>query len=226
MSGRNGTDQPEEGPLAQRGDLVVPDRLIASALEFAVGIAAAGARLKPALPFPSELRPFLKFQKLPAKALATVRGAVEGDPVFFGRLATVATTELLDEAGMLWLVRPEGWTDRLTELAAAAEATDVAADLRRAERRREGAEQVAQRAVAEIAALRAEVDRNVAEVLRLAAEVARGDELRSALETDLARVRTDARRAADQVRGGRACRAGPGGRGRGRTTGVGGRADP
>ena len=211
MSGRNGTAHPDDGRPAsglpadsaagEPGDSArVPDGLIASALEFAVGIAAAGARLKPALPFPAELRPFLKFQKLPAKALASVRAAVEGDQVFLGRLASVATPELLDEAGMLWLVRPEGWATRLAELAAADGGLDAAAELRRAERRREGAEQVAQRAVAEIAALRAELERHAAEVARLTAEVARGEALKAALEDDLARVRNEARRANDQVR--------------------------
>lgn len=201
MSGRSGTAQPEDGqPEDGQPAAGVPDRVIASALEFAVGIAAAGARLKPTLPFPSELRPFLKFQKLPAKALATVRAAVEGDPVFLGRLASVATTELVDEAGMLWLVRPDGWGDQLAALAAAADGADAAAELRRSERRREGAEQVAQRAVAEIAALRLELDRHAAEVARLSAEVVRGDALRAALEDDLAKARVEARRAADQVR--------------------------
>ena len=57
----------------------IPDRLIASALEFAVGIAAAGVKSKPPLPVPAQLAPFLKFQKLTGKALADVRRTVEAD---------------------------------------------------------------------------------------------------------------------------------------------------
>jgi hypothetical protein len=140
------------------GDGDVPDHLIVSALEFAVGIAAAGAKLRPALPFPPEIRPFLKFTKLPPKARAEVRSAVEGDTVFLERLAMVAVPELVDEAGLLWLQRPEGWHERLASLGAA-EVTDLPADLRRAERRREAAEQAARRAVAELAVARIEIER-------------------------------------------------------------------
>lgn len=194
MSGQRGTEPP-----TGEADRPIPDRLIASALEFAVGIAAAGARLKPALPFPAELRAFLKFQKLPARALAGVRAAVEGDRVFFDRLAMVATPELIDEPGMLWLQRPEGWQARLAELAAADETPDVAADLRRAERRREGAEQVAQRAIAEIAALRVEIERHAAEMARADSEIARLAAERAALDEQVVRLRTEVRHVQDRA---------------------------
>lgn len=194
MSGQHGSELP-----VGQADVRIPDRLIASALEFAMGIAAAGARLKPPLPFPSELRAFLKFQKLPARALAGVRSAIEGDPLFFRRLATVATPELIDEAGMLWLQRPDGWAERLVELAGADDAPDTAAELRRAERRREGAEQVAHRAVAEIAALRAEIERHGAELARADAEIAKLAVDRAELEEQVARLRTEARHVHDRA---------------------------
>lgn len=140
----------------------IPDRVVVTALEFAVGIAAAGAKLRPPLPFPVELRPFLKFQKLPAKALRDVRAAVEADDGFRRRIAQVAVADLLDEAGMLWLTRPDGWLERLGVLAAAAgpdDAGDPATELRRAERRRDAAEAGMRRSAAEVAALRAELER-------------------------------------------------------------------
>ncbi|TPW14107.1 MAG: hypothetical protein FD127_1621 [Acidimicrobiaceae bacterium] len=140
------------------GEGGVPDHLIASALEFAVGIAAAGARLRPALAFPAELRPFLKFTKLPAKALSEVRSAVEADTGFRNRLAAVAVPELVDEAGLIWLRRADGWHDRLLA-AVPAGAAATTTDLRRSERRREAAERAARRAVVELAAARAELDR-------------------------------------------------------------------
>ncbi|MBI5090626.1 MAG: NYN domain-containing protein [Actinobacteria bacterium] len=140
----------------------IPDRVVASALEFAVGIAAAGSRLRPPLPYPAELRPYLKFTKLQAKALREVRKAVEGDAVFLRRLGVAAVPELVDEAGMLWLQRPDGWQDRLSSLAAQqAEAgqLDAAAELRKAERRRVAAEEAAHRVAAEVESLRLEVER-------------------------------------------------------------------
>jgi hypothetical protein len=137
----------------------VPDRLVFTALDFAVGIAAAGAQLRPPMPFPVALRPFLRVQKLTPKAMAAVRRAIEDDPVFRQRLAAVAVPDLLDEAGMLWLQRPEGWVERLAALMPAPDDVDTAAQLRRAEKRRDAAEQAARRAIAELAALRADHER-------------------------------------------------------------------
>ena len=71
----------------------VPDQALRSALEFAVGIAAAGVKLRPPLSIPVELRRFLRFHKLPPAALSQVRAAVEGDADFRNRLASVATDE-------------------------------------------------------------------------------------------------------------------------------------
>jgi hypothetical protein len=176
----------------------IPDRLIASALEFAVGIAAAGVKTKPPLPFPAELRPFLKFQKLTGKALSEVRRAVENDHVYLARLASVATRDLLDEAGMLWLTRPEGWVEQLATLAEAADSADVAAELRRSERRREAAEQAAQRALAEIASLRVETSRLSEVASRASAEASEARRERDALRAEIARHQTDLRHAADR----------------------------
>ena len=174
------------------GDDEIPDRVIASALEFAVGIAAAGAKLRPPLPFPVELRPFLKFQKLPAKALRDVRRAVEADGVFLHRLASVAVADLVEPAGMLWLTRPEGWGDQMMVLAAGERhPADAAAELRRADRRREAAEAAAHRALAEVAAMRTQIDRHDDASSTAAGQVA---ELRR--ERDLAHVDAAAQRAA------------------------------
>jgi len=184
------SDRPDDG---------IPDRLVSSALEFAVGIAAASVRIKPALPFPAELKPFLKFQKLPAKALADVRRAIEGDPVFFQRIASVASPELVDEPGMLWLTRPEGWERQLADMACDHASVDVASELRRAERRREAAEQAAQRSLAEIASLRADIERQGGELHRLTAEVTELRQLRTSLEADLGSARLELRQARDRI---------------------------
>jgi len=117
----------------------VPDEALRLALEFAVGIAAASARLRPPPPFPPELKRFLKFHKLSATALHQVRAAVEADDDFRRRLGSVATTELLDEIGMLWLTRPPGWRQAIAD-ALPEDVVDVHAALRREERRRKAAE--------------------------------------------------------------------------------------
>lgn len=171
----------------------VPDRVLFTALDFAVGIAAAGAQLRPPMPFPGGLRPFLRVQKLSPKSMTAVRRAIEGDPVFRQRLGVVAVPELLDEAGMLWLRRPEGWVERLTALVPEPDELDTAAQLRRAEKRREAAEQAARRALAEVAALRAEHDRRTHDVVAAAGETAK-------LRDELAVARTEAAARDRQVR--------------------------
>ncbi|MEO6158817.1 MAG: hypothetical protein ABIQ39_14470, partial [Ilumatobacteraceae bacterium] len=47
----------------------IPDGLLRSALEFAVDVAATGAKLRPALPFPESLKPYLRLQRLPGASL-------------------------------------------------------------------------------------------------------------------------------------------------------------
>lgn len=160
------------------------DRALQSALEFAVGIAAAGSKLRPPLPFPSGLKPYLRFHRLPPTALAKVREAVESDVVFLGRLGMVATDELLDEVGMLWLTRPEGWQTSAAAIAAKAQEVpgDDAAELRREQRRRDAAEASAVRSRVEVGALREQLE--VERAARVTAEAAA-----TAARTELAAVR-------------------------------------
>ncbi len=140
------------------------DDQLRPALELSFAVAVAGTRLRPPIVPPSALRPFLKFQKLPGSALTVVRRVVDDDEAFRKRAAGVATEELAGPIGVLWLQRPDGWEAAVDELLAkeAAESSDGAADRTpkgRAERRREAAEHAATKAQAELAALRAELER-------------------------------------------------------------------
>jgi hypothetical protein len=191
-------DAPDRVPDDAAAD-DVPDHVLFTALDFAVGIAAAGAQLRPPMPFPGGLRPFLRVQKLSPKSMTAVRRAIECDPVFRQRLGAVAVPELLDEAGMLWLQRPEGWVERLTALVPEPDELDIATQLRRSEKRREAAEQVARRALAEVAALRAEHDRRTDSAATAAHETAKlRDELAAARTEGAARDRR-VRRLTDQL---------------------------
>jgi len=167
----------------------IPERVIALALEFAVGLAAAGAKQRAPLAVPAGLRPFLKVQRLPATALGTVRDVVAADPAFRKAVARAArlAPEMLDEASMLWLTRPDGWQERLRELAVPVDTADLAAELRRSERRREAAERAAHRAVTELAAAREELDRRTGASASVDAELDR-------LRAELAAVRAEAER--------------------------------
>lgn len=147
---------PTSGTATQLDGRRLSDQALHSALEFAVGIAAAGSKMRPPWPFPSGLKPYLRFPRLPATALAKVREAVEADAVFRERLVSLATTDLLDEVGMLWLTRPDGWQATAGEIAAQAGMApcDDAAELRREQRRRDAAEGSAIRSLLEVSALR------------------------------------------------------------------------
>ena len=173
---------PSDGAAAP--EMRLTDRALQSALEFAVGIAAAGSKLRPPLPFPPGLKPYLRFHRLPPTALAKVREAVESDVVFLGRLGMVATDELLDEVGMLWLTRPEGWQTSAAAIAAKTQEVpcDDAAELRREQRRRDAAEASAVRSRVEVGALREQLE--VERAARVTAEAAA-----TAARTELAAVR-------------------------------------
>ena len=115
----------------------IPNQHLRSAIQFAVAIAEAGQRLRPPIPFPPELRPYLKQPRVPATALGRLRRAIEADGTFRARLAAGAVPELVDDIGREWLRRDEGWEERATALVRAAdeasEQADAAAALRRAE---------------------------------------------------------------------------------------------
>ncbi len=167
----------------------VPDEALRPALELAVGIAAAGAKMRPQLPFPPGLKRFLRFHKLPPTALAEVRAAVDGDAAFRERLASVATADLVDDVGVLWLSRPDGWESAIIELIPD-KAVDDQAALRREERRRLAAQEAAARGRAELLSVTAELERERAGKVALAGE---RDRLKAQLGEVRARLR-DAQR--------------------------------
>jgi predicted RNA-binding protein with PIN domain len=166
----------------------VPDSLVRLALELAFEVGRLGSRATPPLEAPRPLRPFLGFARLPDRALAAVRKALD-DEEFLARVASVAevpaAAEQLDRASMLFLTRPEGWTEELDALAAtasaAAEEERAARDDRSATRRAERAEAAARRA--EEAAQRAR-----RELARVEPALAEERRLRRAAEQALTRT--------------------------------------
>lgn len=156
-------------------------------MEFAVSTAAAGAKHRPPLPIPGELRRFLRSPKLPAAALGKVRAAVDADVDFRKRVAQEATDELVDPIGLLWLNRPDGWVETIDELRPAS-AGDERAAIHREERRRRAAQEVAARARTELRELSAELARERAAKAELIVETQR-------LRTELDEVRNRLREA-------------------------------
>jgi len=154
------------------------------------------------------LRPFLQLARLPDRALAAARQALEDDEDFRARVAEVATPENVGgEAGILFLTRPDGWEETLAALETAAREEQSAgleeAEERTARRRLRGAEEAARRAESALTAARADL-------ARVTEELAAERKARAEVETQLAamteaeaKVRAEAgssRAAADRAR--------------------------
>ena len=173
-----------------------------SALEFAVHMASEGQKRKPTFPYPRQLKPFFNEQRLPNAALGRLRRVIDDDPVFRTRLAAGAVPELVDEIGRLWLEHGEGWADAASELAAqidaAAESDDAQAQLRRADKRRNAAEQVAARTRVELLQRNEVIELQETEVDELKAEVTKARQLLAEMKAELSDARLEIRHARDR----------------------------
>ena len=187
---------------AVMADGAIDIRHLRPALEFAVLLVREGQKLKSPIPYPPALRKYLKVSRLPGASLPAIRKIVESDDTFRRRLAAGALPELVDPIGRLWLERPADWESDLARLVEATEADEAAFDaarqLKRAEKRREAAEQVAARARAEIITLAQQVADRDEVVEGLRSDVVKlGEEIES-LRAELVDTRTDARHARDR----------------------------
>ena len=141
----------------------VPVTLVRQALEVAWLVGRAGLAATPPVLPPRRLQPLLRFAKLPAKSLATVREIVEDDDAFRARVAASMDPALAERASWLWLTRPEGWEVEVAALRADAEAA--------AHRARESrAERIARRRLEAAEAARARSDAALDQVRRQASD--------------------------------------------------------
>jgi predicted RNA-binding protein with PIN domain len=179
-------------------------RHLRPALEYAVLIAAEGQKLKPPLAHPPGLRKYMKMSRIPTASLPALRRLVEGDDDFRSRIARGAVPELVDEVGRLWLQRPVGWEGEVRRLVADAEAAEQDADaarrLKRAEKRREAAEQVAARTRAELVSLTEQVGERDEVIEALRSDLVKVTDEVEALRAELVDVRLEARHARDRER--------------------------
>jgi rRNA-processing protein FCF1 len=181
----------------------IEHRYLRSALQFAVTMAAEWSRQRHPTRPPAALKPYLKMARLPTGALGAVRRTIEADDAFRERVAEAAVPEVVDEIGMLWLRRPEGWLARVGELVtaavAAAEAEAAVADHRREQRRREAAEQAVARSRADLLELQDRLGALIAELDAARAESAALADTVDTLRAELAAARTEARHANDRA---------------------------
>ena len=108
---------------------MIPNELIRDALEAALVVA-----IKDPAGSPKSLQPFLKFQKMPARAMPAVRKVLDTDDAFRERVASVVALGVLDQAGVLFLTRPEGWEAELERLASEGAQAEADAEAEKAEK--------------------------------------------------------------------------------------------
>ncbi|MGH9280369.1 MAG: hypothetical protein ACRD12_19995, partial [Acidimicrobiales bacterium] len=131
-------------------DGAAAETLLRPALEAALAVAREGEDDEPVVPAPTPLRPLLRFAKVPRRALAVTRKALDTDDEFRDRVAEAVTEEDVGRAGWLYLTRPEGWEAELTALVSDIDASAKAQAERQAEhearRRLAGAQEATRRA--------------------------------------------------------------------------------
>ena len=128
----------------------VPTAALRPALELAWAVARRGLGEEPPVDVPRLLRPLLSFSRLPARALETVRRALEDDGEFRARVAGEVDQSELDRPSWLFLARPPGWEDEVGRAGRAARLAAEAAledqEERTARRQLRGAQEAARRA--------------------------------------------------------------------------------
>jgi predicted RNA-binding protein with PIN domain len=180
----------------------IEPRHLRQALEFAVLMAAEGQKFKPPLAHPPGLKKYFKGNRIPTSALGSIRRMVEGDDTFRRRIAAGALPELVDPIGKLWLERPEGWQHQIVALAAEADEAATQADearrLKKAEKRRDAAEQAAARSRAEIVSLTDQVAQRNEVIEGLRSDVQKLVDEVAELRAELVDTRNDVRHARDR----------------------------
>ena len=180
----------------------IEHRDLRSAIEFAVLMVEEANKGKRSLPAPSKVRAHVGAKRIPTQALGPLRRAIEADDVFRERIAAGAVPELVDPIGLLWLQRPTGWEEQaaalVTERAEAERDADLGAALKRAEKRRAAAEQVATRARAEIVERDDTIRSLQTRLDEVVADLAKADDAVAELRAELVDVRNEARHARDR----------------------------
>lgn len=182
--------------------LSIEHRHLRSAIEYAVVMGDEMAKRRAGVAVPRELRAVAGKARLPTGALGRLRRAIESDDRFRTAIAAGALPELVDPVGILWLQRPDGWEASIAELldqqAAEAADTDLRRSLRREEKRRHAAEQVAVRLRADLAGRDASIESLRADIDVLRADVAKADDEAAALRAEVVDLRIEARHARDR----------------------------
>ena len=180
----------------------IEHRHLRSAIEYAVLMGDEITKRRAPVSVPREIRSVAGKARIPTGSLGRLRRAIDGDEGFRTAIAAGALPELVDPIGILWLQRPAGWESQVEQLVAAqadaAADADLRTSLRREEKRRRAAEQVAVRLRADIAGRDASIDALRVELDGLRADVVKAEDEVAELRAELVDLRIEARHARDR----------------------------
>jgi predicted RNA-binding protein with PIN domain len=180
----------------------IEHRHLRSAIEYAVLMGDEIAKRRAPISVPREVRSVAGKARIPTGSLGRLRRAIDRDDSFRTAIAAGALPELVDPIGILWLQRPDGWESEIEHLVAAqadaAAEADLQTSLRREEKRRRAAEQVAVRLRADIAGRDASIDALRGELDGLRADVVKAEDEVAELRAELVDLRIEARHARDR----------------------------
>ena len=180
----------------------VSDSFVRPAIEHVVEFVRRRRLAEPSVRYPSQLRRFLRPGRLGPVELRQIRRLVDGDAAFRQMVAD-DLVDPVDPVVALWLRRPDGWdvdlarleAERERELAAADELGAAAAE----RRRREAAEQRADRAEADATRAATELDAVRREVAGLVERIAELESVTDRLRVERDAARVLARNEADRL---------------------------
>ena len=139
----------------------LPEALVRAAVEAAVVVARLRADADTSAAPPRAMRPFLRFTRLPDRAVEVVGRVLDDDAELRQLVRDSTTEELVGRSSWLFLDRPPGWEHELAGLAAAARTAQGEAGQRQAEsvasKRLAAAEDARRRSDAAAERLRAEI---------------------------------------------------------------------
>ena len=180
----------------------IEHRHLRSAIEYAVVMGDEIAKRRASISVPRDLRAVSGKARIPTGSLGRLRRAIDGDDAFRTAIAAGVLPELVDPVGILWLQRPDGWEARaeqlVAEMADASAEADLRTALRREEKRRRAAEQVAVRLRADLAVSEASIDALLADIDALRADVVKAEDEVAELRAELVDLRIEARHARDR----------------------------
>jgi hypothetical protein len=185
---------------------VVADEQLRDVLEFALDVVRAVKRREPGFVVPGPLKPVMRFTRLNAAGLATVRRVLEENPELRNAVGEAHRMQALEdgprpEDALLepWLRRPEGWEDAvaayLAEVAGKRELQRQEQEERSTAKRLAAAERHLERARAELAERERTLSEERSKRLQAERRVQELTGASAALERQLEEARNETRRA-------------------------------